>query len=101
MGCKTSIQDKDKSGEMQKTRTEAMAEKFKKQRENRFKYMENIPKLNIGVRRLGTHEERVNSPAVFMYPSGDCIANKENMMMGSNMGREGQIGKQIPLRAIS
>lgn len=78
MGCKTSYEEKTRA-ENQPNNTsqpaESAGEKFRKQRENRFKYMENRPTLNIQVRKMESNRHEVSSPAVFMCPSKNALYN--------------------------
>lgn len=56
MGCKSSYQKKEIQGTqttLEDKHPESLGEKFKKEREDRFEYMEHkVPKLNLKVRRV-------------------------------------------------
>lgn len=100
MGCKSSYQEK--TVEIPQDNMQEIAEKFRAQRENRLKYMENRPKLNVNVRKLDSHDGRqVNSPAVFMAPSHNYRAEAAGLARtNGNFGIQGRKQVRTPLNQI-
>jgi len=66
MGCKSSYSEKSepKTADTLDTLPESLGDKYKKLRENRFRYMEKRPPTLLNIRKVDQNRDAVGSPAI-------------------------------------